>query len=217
MNSFYNQYKSNVYSQNGEDGLIQELFKRLKISNGWVCEFGACDGVLNSNTFFLVNKGFNAVYIEPDKKMYEKLEELSKSYNTINPINSLIDLQENTLDNVLSQTEIPEDFDLLSIDIDSYDYQVWDSLKNYNPKVVLIEIDSAADVRDPNHIYNPPQGYMYTGFKPMLELGLSKGYKFVCHSGNMIFVREDLYDMLDLEEPEDPLDNFSWNWKKKKI
>lgn len=216
MNSFYNKYKSNVYSQNGEDGLIQELFKRLKISNGWVCEFGACDGVLNSNTFFLVNKGFNAVYIEPDKTMYEKLEELSKSYNTINPINSLIDLQENTLDKVLSETKIPEDFDLLSIDIDSYDYQVWDSLKNYNPKVVLIEIDSAADVRDPNHIYNPPQ-YMYTGFKPMLELGLSKGYKFVCHTGNMIFVREDLYDMLDLKEPEDPLDNFSWNWQPKKI
>ena len=209
MNEFYNKYKSNVYSQNGEDGLIKELFKRLGISKCWVCEFGACDGVLNSNTFNLVLQGFNAVYIEPDKMMYEKLEQLSKSHSNIICVNSLIDLQENTLDNVLSNTQIPQDFDLLSIDIDSYDYQVWDSLTNYNPKVVIIEIDSAADVRNPNHIYNPPE-YMYTGFKPMLELGISKGYKFVCHSGNMIFVREDLYNNLGFKEYEDSLDNFSW-------
>ena len=40
-NVFYNTYAKNIYSQNGEDGIISELLKRLEINNGWVCEFGA--------------------------------------------------------------------------------------------------------------------------------------------------------------------------------
>lgn len=214
MNVFYNKYKSNVYSQNGEDGLINEIFKRLEIKDGWICEFGACDGILNSNTFNLVNKGFNAVYIEPDVTMFNKLNELAKKYDNIYAINCLIDLEDNKLDNVLSNTKIPIDFELLSIDIDSFDYHVWQSVEKYNPKVVIIEIDSSADVNDENQIYNPPN-YMYSGFKPTLELGKKKGYSFVCHSGNMIFVRNDLYDKLNLPEIKHPLDNFRWHWQKK--
>ena len=40
-NVFYNTYKKNVYSQNGEDGIIEEILKRFNITSGWVCEFGA--------------------------------------------------------------------------------------------------------------------------------------------------------------------------------
>lgn len=60
-NNFYNSYSSNIYSQNGEDGIIKELLKCVNINNGWVCEFGAWDCIYLSNTFNLVEKGFNAV------------------------------------------------------------------------------------------------------------------------------------------------------------
>ena len=72
-NIFYRKYSKNKYSQNGEDGVIEELLKRLQIDNGWVCEFGAWDGKHLSNTFKLVEKGFNAVYIEGDKERYKDL------------------------------------------------------------------------------------------------------------------------------------------------
>ena len=36
-NNFYNTYARDVYSQNGEDGIIEEILKRLDIKNGWVC------------------------------------------------------------------------------------------------------------------------------------------------------------------------------------
>ena len=48
----------------------------------------------------------------------------------------------NSLDNILSSKKIPIDFDILSIDIDSFDLEIWESLKNYSPKIVIIEINS---------------------------------------------------------------------------
>ena len=47
----FDKFKKNVFSQNGEDGIIEELIKRLEIKNLEVCEFGAWDGKLYSNTF----------------------------------------------------------------------------------------------------------------------------------------------------------------------
>ncbi len=73
-NNFYNQYQSNVYSQNGEDGVIEELLKCLEIDNGWVCEFGAQDGKHLSNTFRLIEtKRFNGVFIEGDSEKFKDL------------------------------------------------------------------------------------------------------------------------------------------------
>jgi len=48
-----------------------------------------------------------------------------------------------SLDNLLAQTEIPHDFDVISIDIDSNDLGVWESINNYHPKIVVIEINSS--------------------------------------------------------------------------
>ena len=72
-NLFYNRYAKDVHSQNGEDGIVEELLKRLNINSGWVCEFGAWDGIHLSNTFNLVQKGFNAVFIEGDPVKFKDL------------------------------------------------------------------------------------------------------------------------------------------------
>lgn len=70
-NQFFKKYSFNIHSQNGEDGILKELLHRLNIHNGWVCEFGAWDGVHLSNTFNLVKQGFNAVYIESNSNRYK--------------------------------------------------------------------------------------------------------------------------------------------------
>ena len=117
-NFFYEKFKKKIHSQQGEDGIINEILNILDIKNGWVCEFGAWDGIQVSNTFNLVKKGFSAVYIEGDKNKYKDLLVTCEKYPNIVPIKAFVDkynYSENSLDNLLSKTEIPLDFILLSI------------------------------------------------------------------------------------------------------
>jgi hypothetical protein len=211
-NKFYHTYSKNIYSQNGEDGIVEELLKRLNINDGWVCEFGAWDGIYLSNTFNLVKKGFNAIFIEGDSNKYNDLLCTVEKYKNITPINAFVDYNdnENSLDNLLSKTNIPIDFDILSIDIDSYDYQVWKSLKKYNPKIVIIEINSSIHTDD-NLYINDSSKYNGTGFKPTFDLGIEKGYTFILHTGNMFFIKNDLFDKLNIHY-DSPLENFNTHW-----
>lgn len=214
-NRFYNQYAKNIHSQNGEDGIIAEILRRLNIQTGWACEFGAWDGIHCSNTFNLVQNGWNAVFIEGDNSRYTDLMKTCARYPKIRPIHAFVDHAMGSpasLDSLLKTTTIPIDFDVLSIDIDTFDYQVWDSLAMYTPKIVIIEINSDIHPDVPNHIHNPGV-FGGTSFLPMLRLGQKKGYTFVLHTGNMIFVRNDLYAQLGLSY-SDPLENFRRDWLK---
>ena len=193
-------------SQNGEDGILREMLKRLNITSGYVCEFGAWDGVHLSNTFDLIQRGFKSVLIEGDENKFKDLLKLCADYPTITPICAFVDHtpgSENSLDNLLKKTDIPYDFDVLSIDIDSFDYQVWDSFKNYMPKIVVIEINSSIDFSVPDHIHTPGV-FEGTSFLPMMELAKRKGYELVVHTGNLILIRRDLYPILGLDEESVP-------------
>ena len=77
-----NKYGNNVYSQNGEDGILAYILDCLKIENecSWCVEFGAWDGKHLSNTFNLVTKGWNSVYIEGDSQRFNDLLETTKSH-----------------------------------------------------------------------------------------------------------------------------------------
>jgi hypothetical protein len=176
-------YANNVYSQNGEDGILEEILKRLKIEKGICCEFGAADGKWFSNTFNLVEKKrWSAVYIESDEEQFKKLEENTKDYN-VWCFNSIIT---DNLNAVLTHSEIVK---ILSIDVDGIDYHIWKAFDLYKPEIVIIEVNSSVpppmeQIHDETH-----QG---TSFTSMLKLGNEKGYDLVCHTGNMIFVRKDL-------------------------
>ncbi len=63
-------YKKNIFSQYGEDGIIEQIFKRLEsVSDKQCCEFGAWDGKFLSNTCNLItNHNYEAILIEADKK-----------------------------------------------------------------------------------------------------------------------------------------------------
>ena len=208
------------YSQNHEDLFIKELFKKLDKKIEWVCEFGAWNGIHLSNTFtFVSNDNANAVFIEGDDKKFKSLEETCLSYPNITPVNKFINDQ-NTLDNILENTKIPQVFDVLSIDIDSNDLDVWESLKLYNPICVIIEINNLI----PPGVYKRHRDFTeeqienkgdtwLNSFSSTIDVGLEKGYTPIKHLGwNLIFINNEYTNGLDLNMSNlyNNLFNFRW-------
>jgi len=195
-------YMKNVYSQQGEDGILEELLKRLDIKDGsWACEFGAWDGKHLSNTFNLVkNSNWKCVMIEADEEKYADLYQTSKIYSNIHPVLGAIHYLNGhgqKLDEVLFETEIPKDFDLLSIDVDSCDYHIWKSLEEYQPKIVIIEHSGLDDyiIQREGAIHKVDIDGS-TSFHPIKELGEEKGYTLLCDTGNLIFMKDEEFDKM---------------------
>ena len=179
----------NIYSQYGEDGVLEYLLSNLNIELGECCEFGM-SGIKYSNTFNLVkNKNWHAVYIERAPHHLKNLKEIMNGYD-VNLIDKSLEITgENNLDNILSTTKLKKDFDILCIDVYGIYYHIWDSLKNYIPKIVIIEINPFIK-KDIEYINN---GKLFSSsFASVVKLGESKGYKLVCMTGNLIFVKSEL-------------------------
>ena len=139
-----NKYSKKIYSQFGEDGIILEILNRLGSQNldNWCVEFGARDGMSDSNTFNLIkNYNYNAVLIEGDKNYFKKLCKNLPQKEVIK-INKFVNFSgDDNLDRILETTSIPKNFDVLSIDIDGCDFYIFQSLVNYRPKVVCLEFN----------------------------------------------------------------------------
>ena len=206
LNAPFTRFMKNTYSQSGEDGVILEIARRLKILDSSrgdfaVIEFGAWDGKHLSNTFSLVESyACRALYIEADTKRFQDLITTSSKFPSITPINARVATDPNankSLDNILDLNGYPNDPAILSIDIDSSDLDIWESLTRYKPKIVVIEVNSSI----PPGIYLR-QGHRVNGnsFSATLAVGKAKGYSLVAHTGNMIFVRDDLVPDLEIDK-----------------
>ena len=159
-------YAYNVHSQNGEDGIIKKLFEVLSIDHGYVCEFGACDAIHLSNThnIYKNNGRFIPVLMEPDVNQYNEMQKNLANIEHKIMLNLFVSPERqsnNCLDKIfdrLNLKDFHEKFRFLSIDIDSCDYEIWQSLENYRPKVVMIEINSAYPPDQevyPSHMEHP--------------------------------------------------------------
>jgi hypothetical protein len=210
-------YRKNYNSQNGEDGVIEEILRRLNITCGFCVELGAWDGKHLSNTYHLVgDAGWSALHIEADPEKYAKLLKNDMVLaGRITPVNAFVTATGSTmLDNILAEYQVPHDFELLSIDIDGDDLDVWESVAAYRPKIVIIEIDS--DI-DPTVSRVLPSGRPERSFANALKLGRERGYVLVCHTGNMLFVADELAGRLGMdEELDDPTSLFCDKWMKRK-
>lgn len=209
----YHKYCRNIYSQNGEDGILEKLLQELEIKEGSFCEFGASNGIDSSNTFNLIkNYNFSGIAIESDLSRYRKCVENYKSFSNVQVFYGAVLYYDKNYDlNAwLKKGNLPHDFDVLSIDIDCDDYYVWENLTEFNPKIVIIETNSYRDPvyeelpGSPSREYNidvlvqwhPSRIALGCSFISAVKLGLKKGYIPVAYTGNITFVRKDLVQKL---------------------
>jgi len=196
-------HQASIYSQSGEDGIIDKILETLPDTDRWCVEFGALDGESLSNTRNLIeNADYSAVLIEGSKVRFKTLESNYAHVKNVTALNRFVgfDAKDN-LDHILADTAIPAEFDFLSIDIDGNDYHVWKATTRYTPKVVCIEFNQTI----PNEIVfvqaadaAVTQG---SSLSALVELGKTKGYELVCVAGvNAFFVLSKYFPLFEIDD-----------------
>jgi len=198
-----NQYSRNIWSQHGEDGIIEELFSRIGMKEKFAVEFGGWDGVYLCNIRnLIVNHGYSGLFIEGDSAKAAECKKNYSSYDNVICAEGFVGfIEQKKLDVYLSENNVPKDFDLLSIDIDGYDYHVWESLKEFNPRVVIIEYN----ITIPNDVFfvNPCSEGILQGSSAsaLVALGYKKDYELVAVTlSNCIFVKAEEYEKVGISE-----------------
>ena len=198
-----NEYAKNVYSQCGEDGIVAKALSVVPNPTGWCVEFGAWDGQYLSNTFNLVaNHNCRVILIEADPKKFSELQASYPHPDRAICINALVGFTSHTnLDCLLRAHPIPEDFDLLSIDIDGNDYHVWEAVHAFRPRLVLIEYNPT--IANAVHFVQSKDLTVAQGASAsaLVNLAKRKSYELIAaRQWNLLFITRELFGLFDIED-----------------
>ena len=131
-----------VFSQQDEDGILEEIFKRISTKSKNFIEIGVETGE-ECNTTYLLYNGWNGLWIEGNYDFKQKIEILFKKYlgKNLNVLFSRVN-PDNINPEILKYYKKNEEIDLLSIDIGVHTYHTLEKLDSINPRVVLTEYNA---------------------------------------------------------------------------
>jgi hypothetical protein len=166
-------FEKRVYSQCGEDGVLERIFEIVGTHNRYYVEFGAKDGNELSNTKYLrTHHGWDGLLMDGAAPADDPF--VRREFITAENINALF-----------GKWSVPERFDLLSIDLDGNDYWVWKAIDRCVPRVVIVEYNVffGLHVRK-SMAYNPTHEwdestYHGASLAALDALGSAKGYALV--------------------------------------
>jgi hypothetical protein len=182
--------------------VLAEVFRRLGVDEGFFVEFGAWDGKHLSNTYRLAEQGWRGLYLEGDAARFAELRANVAGFGgRVSAREAWIRATgEDSLDMILARHDVPAELELLSIDVDSDDWQILLHLNEFRPLAVVLEVNSSiAPGIVQTHRDAEIQG---SSFSAAVLLAEAKGYAVVCHTGNVILVRADRVDALELPAEE---------------
>jgi hypothetical protein len=176
----FHSWRRNVYSQTGEDGIIEHLLQKAEIKSRYFVEFGAWDGRHLSNCAKLAQEGWSGCFIEGDAARYAELENNYISRSDIVRCNTFVHSSgDNRLDTILDRNGAPQDIGVLSIDIDGCDYYVWRSVEKRSPALCVIEFNPTI----PAHVIyvqeDDPRIHRGCSLAALARLAQSKNYALV--------------------------------------
>ena len=188
----FNDYEFKVFSQFGEDGLVQYLIKNLDISSKKFIEFGVQDYEEANTRFLLENNNWSGLIIDSSK---ENLEYIKKQnyywkYN-IRAENSFITKENINL--IIKKNKFDGEIGILSIDIDGNDYWIWNEIEVVKPDIVIIEynarLGSELSLTIPyksnfNRMENLKKNNYGASLSALNKLAEKKGYKLVGTNSN---------------------------------
>jgi hypothetical protein len=207
-------YEFKVFSQWGEDGIIQYLIKKIDIPNKIFVEFGVYDYRESNTRFLLQNDNWSGLIMDSSQEFMERLKADPMYFrNDLRAVYAFI-TREN-INELLVGNGVRGDIGLLSIDIDGNDYWVWEAITCISPRIVICEYDSLlGDSRQVTTPYVPEfdrlrahYSNLYGGasLAALHALGTTKGYSLVGSNSagnNAFFVRRDVLSGLPSLSPQ---------------
>ena len=167
-----NLHEKKIYSQNGEDGIIDYIFSKIGTTNKFSVEFGVGNGFECNTVYLQEKKKWNGLMmdygadqeiqwkgimnkawsnrnlglvknIKKDIKFIKKIIGRSKRTTQFQLDIKIEKVTAENIQELFQKYDVPKNFDLLSIDIDFNDYWVWAAIVDYSPRVVVIEYNSS--------------------------------------------------------------------------
>jgi len=204
----FEKHERTVFSQGGEDGVIEKIFEIIEPTSHFAIEFGGADGIEDSNIRNLIlHHNWSGLFIEGVESLARKAEENYKDMPRVKTLHAWV--YPGNVEILFEENNVPRDVDFLVIDIDSNDYYVWRAIRDFRPKVVQIEV---------NGVFAPPQravvefdpfnywdgsDYYGASIQSYYELGKKKGYELIyCvkHGGNLFFVDEKYFERFGIQD-----------------
>lgn len=219
-------FERRVLSQNGEDGVVAEVLRRVGVGPRWFVEFGVGPGHEGVCVALADVLGWSGLFMESEPELHAELARKYCANPRVRTERAFVDAS--NVDELFAAGGVPSEVDVVSIDVDGNDWWIWRALTHVRPRLVVIEyngnLDPAAQLVKP---YDPQTSWDQTcWFGASLgayeRLGADKGYTLVhtdLRGVNAFFLRDDLcpafgpvssprrvanYDLFGARMPGDP-------------
>ena len=192
-----------VFSQFGDDGILQYLIEQTQPPVEKFIEFGVQNYNESNTRFLLLNNNWSGLIIDGNPTNIEMIKRQPYYWrHDLQAVAQFVD--RDNINPLFEAAGFTGEIGLLSIDIDGNDYWVWEAIHAVNPVIVTVEYNS---VFGPEYAITIPYKPMFnrtqahysnlfwgTSLKALCLLAEKKGYAFAgCNlaGNNAHFVRKD--------------------------
>ena len=193
-----------VFSQWGEDGLLQYLVSNVKFCNNKFIEFGVEDYYESNTRFLLSNNNWSGLIIDGDSENINKIKK-----DTIYWASNLIAINQfitkDNINEIIKSNGFSGNIGILSIDIDGNDFWIFKAIDVVKPDLIIIEYNSIFGcdfplsvpydknfVRTKKHYSNI---YYGSSIRALNDLAVQKGYSLIASNdagNNLFFLRKEI-------------------------
>lgn len=193
-----------VFSQFGEDGIIQYLVQQVRPRDTTFVEIGTGDYRESNTRFLLQNNNWRGLVIDGGEEHVAFVMGSHLSWrHDVEPVSAFVTTE--NINELIRGNGFTGNLGLLSIDVDGNDYWLWDAITVVEPEIVVIEYNALwgpdATITIPyradfvNSKAHHSQLYFGASLGALVHLATRRGYRFVgCASNgaNAFFVRDDV-------------------------
>ena len=192
-----------VFSQWGDDGIIDFLTSYLDFEHQTFLEFGVEDYTEANTRYLLKSKNWTGFVMDGSRLNIQKIQS-DEIYWQHELLAKEAFINAENIDRLITESGFANKLDLLHIDIDGNDYHIWKAITCINPTLVILEYNSVFGSKKPWTIpyeanfvrQNKHYSHLYCGCSLLsyCDLAEEKGYAFVGSNragNNAYFVRKD--------------------------